>query len=213
MFLWWFILFLCPDIIIKKKKEDWGRETCRTNCYRGRNHKENLLKLLLMYADCTKIMLVKPVGFSLVSKQEKKKLLSWFCDCIQEVLINYANCAVKMAVAPCLNIKYQYKWRVVVHWLWRMLHHWLFIWGIFISFCSFPNMLAVEKMWSYKIWPLDGATGLLMAALIICCSFKPLCDEWLTAPLSSAMSPANIEVSLTCHLIVQMLLLKENNVF
>lgn len=30
----------------------------------------------------------------------------WFCDCIQEVLINYAKCAVKMAVAPCLNIKY-----------------------------------------------------------------------------------------------------------
>lgn len=32
--------------------------------------------------------------------------MSWFCDCIQEVLINYAKCAVKMAVAPCLNIKY-----------------------------------------------------------------------------------------------------------
>lgn len=40
--------------------------------------------------------------------------MSWFCGCIQEVLINYANCAVKMAVAPCLNIKYEYKWNGVV---------------------------------------------------------------------------------------------------
>lgn len=28
--------------------------------------------------------------------------------------MNYANCAVKMAVAPCLNIKYQYKLNDVV---------------------------------------------------------------------------------------------------
>jgi hypothetical protein len=36
--------------------------------------------------------------------------MSWFCDCTQEVLINYANCAVKTtAVAPSLNIKYLYK--------------------------------------------------------------------------------------------------------
>ena len=85
-----------------------------------------------MYADCTKIMLVKPVWFF----TQKKNLLSWFCDCTQEVLINYANCAVKMAVAPCLNIKYRFK-RIVVYCI--IYHNTVLFWKMwgFILGCNF----------------------------------------------------------------------------
>lgn len=61
MFRWWFILFLCPDIIKEKKNE--VEKDIEQNVTEGGNDEENLLKLMTMYGDCTKIMLVKPVWF------------------------------------------------------------------------------------------------------------------------------------------------------
>lgn len=37
----------------------------------------------MMYADCTKNMLVKPVWFFTCKVNRKIDLLSWFCDCTQ----------------------------------------------------------------------------------------------------------------------------------
>lgn len=61
MFRWWFILFLCPDIIKEKKSE--VEQDIEQNVTEGEEIMKKTLKLLMMYADCTKIMVVKPVWF------------------------------------------------------------------------------------------------------------------------------------------------------
>ena len=63
--------YFCVQILLKikkkktknKKKKSEVEEDIEQNVIEGGNYEENLLKLLMTYADCTKIMLVKPVWF------------------------------------------------------------------------------------------------------------------------------------------------------
>lgn len=54
--------YFCVQILLKKKKNEVEKDI-EQNVIEEENYEENLLKLSMMYADCTKIMLVKPVWF------------------------------------------------------------------------------------------------------------------------------------------------------
>lgn len=54
--------YFCVQILLKKKKIEVEKDI-EQKCYREGTYGENLFKLSMMYADCTKIMLVKPVWF------------------------------------------------------------------------------------------------------------------------------------------------------
>ncbi len=55
--------YFCVQILLQKKKQNEVEKDIEQNVIKGESYMENLLKLLIMYADCTKIMLVKPVWF------------------------------------------------------------------------------------------------------------------------------------------------------
>lgn len=105
---------------------------------------------------------------ALVSKPGKKiSILSCFFVIVyKEVLINYANCAVKkkwLLPAPCLNIKYEYKWGVVALLFWIINRF-----GVKVLRVRFPFYQAFRgrvrrssrlnsQRWSTWSWPKDGA--------------------------------------------------------
>lgn len=54
--------YFCVQILLKKKRNKVEKDI-EQNVIEGEIMKKILLRLLMMYADCTKIMLVKPVWF------------------------------------------------------------------------------------------------------------------------------------------------------
>lgn len=118
-----------------------------------------------------------------------------------------------MAVAPCLNIKYQYKWRVVVHWLWRMLHYWLFIWGVFLTYRLWKNNMKLPNLttrWSPRTINNAAEAAAQLFFFFFWLNLSAISD-WQVPP-SSAVSPVDIKVSLTCRLFMQMFHFRSTNV-